>query len=56
LTARTALKQWWWREKAITHEDCRFSPTNTAKEPKEIEFLMPIDKAIFQDGEQVIGP
>ena len=25
-------------------------------ERKEIEFLMPIDKAIFQDGEQVIGP
>jgi hypothetical protein len=25
-------------------------------ERREIEFLMPIDKAIFQDGEQVIGP
>jgi hypothetical protein len=25
-------------------------------ERKEIEFLMPIDKAIFQDGEQAIGP
>jgi hypothetical protein len=25
-------------------------------EKREIEFLMPIDKAIFQDGEQVIGP
>jgi len=24
-------------------------------ERREIEFLMPIDKAIFQDGEQVIG-
>jgi len=25
-------------------------------EKREIEFLMPIDKAIFKDGEQVIGP
>ena len=25
-------------------------------ERREIEFLMPIDKAIFKDGEQVIGP
>jgi hypothetical protein len=25
-------------------------------ERREIEFLMPIDKAIFQDGERVIGP
>ena len=25
-------------------------------ERREIECLMPIDKAIFQDGEQVIGP
>jgi hypothetical protein len=25
-------------------------------ERRETEFLMPIDKAIFQDGEQVIGP
>jgi hypothetical protein len=25
-------------------------------ERREIEFLMPIDKAILKDGEQVIGP
>jgi hypothetical protein len=25
-------------------------------ERREIKFLMPIDKAIFKDGEQVIGP
>ena len=32
------------------------SPVAWIAERREIEFLMPIDKAILQDGEQVIGP
>jgi hypothetical protein len=32
------------------------SPVAWIAERREIESLMPIDKAIFKDGEQVIGP